>query len=83
MSDQDAGARPQLSIIPKPARAAPAHAGDMRAAPIADTPVTVERSALFAIIEKLKVLTPCDRNPERFHERKEDLIAELFAVATA
>lgn len=83
MSDQDAGARPPLTIVPKPTRAAPAHAGDLRAVPVPGSPVTVERSALFDIIDKLKVLTPCDRNPERFHERKDDLVAELYAIATA
>ena len=82
MSDSDAGARPPLTLLPKPAGSPPAHTRNLSGNPEL-TFVIVQREPLFALIEKLKVLTPCDRNPERFHERKDDLVAALFEIATA
>lgn len=83
MSDKDAGGSPSIVLLPKPSGDAPGHAGDARGVPVEGSSVTIERSKLFDLLDRLKVLTPCDRNPERFHERKDDLVADLFAIATA
>ena len=39
------------------------------------------RDALADIAERLARLAPCHRNPERFHEQKSELVAELRALA--
>ncbi|RFC65005.1 hypothetical protein DYI37_03830 [Fulvimarina endophytica] len=83
MSDTDKGAPAPLSIIPAPTATPPAHARNMQADDTAGTDVTIKRSVLFDLIERVKVLTPCDRNPERFHTRKDELVADLFEIATA
>ncbi|MFC3315242.1 hypothetical protein ACFOHY_23520 [Rhizobium rosettiformans] len=39
------------------------------------------RDTLANIAERLARLAPCHRNPEKFHEEKSELVAELRALA--
>jgi hypothetical protein len=36
---------------------------------------------LDALYPRLRTLTPCSRNPHRFHEEKSDILHEIAAVA--
>lgn len=94
MSDTDHGATApsapaatprHLSLVPKPHGPTPAHARDPRRdeATKRGTDVTVSREALFDILDQLKKLSPCHKDPHRFHERKDELASRLFNMATA
>lgn len=84
MSDQERGPGSALTLIPKPDGAAPAHALDPRRSgePRTST-VPVSREALFDLLQEIKQLAPCHRDPHRFHQRKDEIASRLFSMATA
>lgn len=82
MSEETRG-DPLFRILPRSQALVPSHAFDTRTAPGRGTTVTLTRDAIFEVLERLKQLTPCSRNPHRFHELKDELAAALYTLATA
>lgn len=84
MSEQERGPGPALTLVPKSQGDVPAHALDPRRSSEPRTSkVEVSREALFDILEELKQLAPCHRDPHRFHQRKDEIVGRLFGMATA
>ncbi|KQT54649.1 hypothetical protein ASG43_03415 [Aureimonas sp. Leaf454] len=88
MSDTDHGATaPPTKLIPAPAPSgrAPAHAFAPKSSVVDErgTHVCVSREALFDLLDGVKKLAPCHKDPNRYHERKDDIVSRLFDMATA
>lgn len=84
MSDQERGHGPALTLIPKLEGPTPPHALDpRRSAEPRTSKVEVSREALFDLLDQVKQLSPCHRDPHRFHQRKDEVVALLFGMATA
>lgn len=86
MSDQDAGPAPRptptLALVPRSDARPPEHARDTTNDPERSAVVAVSVRSLFEVLEELRKLTPCHRNPDLFHERKDELCARLYDLAT-
>lgn len=78
-------AKTALVPVPKPTGPAPAHARDPRRdeATKRGTNVSVSREALFELLDEVKKLSPCHKDPHRYHERKDEIASLLFQMATA
>jgi hypothetical protein len=89
MSDQDSGATApsasQQLVVVRVAGEAPVHIQDPRnsAGAATGSHVRVERVVLFDLLDQLKKLSPCHKDPHRFHERKDEIVARLYYMATA
>ncbi len=72
-----------LTVVRAPIRAPKGHeVQDYHSVQPALELVPVSRARLFDLLDQVKVLAPCSRNPHRFHELKSDICAELYDLAT-
>jgi hypothetical protein len=83
MSQQDGGPVPLRALPERPAPRNSAHTLRHDGFEPQEGMVLVARSALLEIMDTVKVLAPCHRNPERFHELKDEVLKGIAALAFA